>query len=45
MKKLEIYLLVDIDGEVICAYTDRDIAIEQAKDSCCDVETTSLYSE
>lgn len=44
MEKREIYLLVDVDGEVICAYNDKDIAIQEAKHCGCDVETTNFYS-
>lgn len=44
METNEIYLLVDCDGEVICAYSDRDLAISEAKECGVDVETTHLYS-
>lgn len=40
----EIYILVDCDGEAICAFTDKDVAIKEAKESGCDVEVIPLHT-
>jgi len=32
---MEIYLLVDCDGEPICAFRDQDKAIDEAESSGC----------
>lgn len=39
-----IYLLIDVDGEAICAFTDRDKAYNEAKDSGCLVQHIRLIN-
>jgi hypothetical protein len=43
--KTEIYLLVDCDGEVVCAFSDKEKAIKESKECGVDVETTILYND
>ena len=38
-----IYTLVDSDGEIICAFKDKNTAIQEAKETGCDVEELNLY--
>jgi hypothetical protein len=40
----EIYILVDCDGETICAFADKETAIKEAEESGCDVEVITLHS-
>lgn len=43
MEKQIIYLLIDSDSEPICAYFDKQVAINEAKESGCDVEELTVY--
>ena len=38
----EVYVLTDSDGDAICAFTDKEQAIKEARDCGCDVQEVRL---
>ena len=45
MIKDKIFLLVDCEGEVVCAFTNEKTALEEAEESGGTVELTTLYGD
>ena len=39
----KIYILIDVDGETVCAFRDREEAIKEATKADLDVEEINLY--
>ena len=46
MKKFKtIYILVDCDSDVSCAFDDKEVAVKEGNECGCDVEEIRLYEK
>jgi len=43
--EIEIYLVADEDGEVLCAFTNKEQCITEAEEGCCNMQSVRLVSE